>query len=92
MGALDKSSQQPMPPDDYMRLAIVMAQKVPQYPFGAVIVRRTTGGYRQSFHRLPEAPLPTSSRGMNTIQEIYWLVDERTQREVSWKTEDPQAM
>lgn len=31
-----------MNPDDYMRLAIVMAQQVPQYPFGAVIVRRST--------------------------------------------------
>jgi len=29
--------------DDYMRQAITMAQKVPEYPFGAVIVRRTTG-------------------------------------------------
>ncbi|WP_447965595.1 nucleoside deaminase [Nitrospira sp. Ecomares 2.1] len=42
-----------MSPDEYMRLAIVMAQKVPQYPFGAVIVRRTTGevlakGYNRS--------------------------------------------
>lgn len=32
-----------MSPEDYMRLAIAMAQNVPQYPFGAVIVRRTTG-------------------------------------------------
>lgn len=39
--------------DGYMRLAIVMAQKVPQYPFGAVIVRRKSGkilanGYNRS--------------------------------------------
>ncbi|MBA3967812.1 MAG: nucleoside deaminase [Nitrospirales bacterium] len=44
-----------MNPDDNMRLAIVMAQKVPQYPFGAVIVRRSTGkvlaqGYNRSSH------------------------------------------
>ena len=42
-----------MNPDDYMRLAIAMAQKIPRYPFGAVIVRRTTGeilakGYNRS--------------------------------------------
>ncbi|MDT3776358.1 nucleoside deaminase [Nitrospira sp. MA-1] len=42
-----------MSPSDYMRLAIVMAQKVPQYPFGAVIVRQATGevlakGYNRS--------------------------------------------
>ncbi len=40
-------------PDEYMRLAIARAQKVPQYPFGAVIVRRATGevlakGYNRS--------------------------------------------
>ncbi len=29
--------------DDYMRQAIAMAQKVPKFPFGAVIIRRTTG-------------------------------------------------
>ena len=39
--------------DDFMRLAILMAQKVPPYPFGAVIVRRATGdvlakGYNRS--------------------------------------------
>ncbi|HBP88401.1 MAG TPA: nucleoside deaminase, partial [Nitrospiraceae bacterium] len=42
-----------MSPSDYIRLAIVMAQKVPQYPFGAVIVRQATGevlakGYNRS--------------------------------------------
>ena len=44
-----------MTPDDYMRLAIAMAQKVPRYPFGAVIVRQATGkvlaqGYNRSSH------------------------------------------
>ncbi|MDT3776355.1 hypothetical protein PJI16_02120 [Nitrospira sp. MA-1] len=38
-----------MTPEDYMRLAIVMAQKVPQYLFGAVIVRRTTGDIGKVF-------------------------------------------
>lgn len=38
--------------EDYMRLAIAMAQNVPQYPFGAVIVRRTTGEVlAQGFNR-----------------------------------------
>ncbi|WNM63369.1 hypothetical protein [Candidatus Nitrospira neomarina] len=92
MGKLNKSTQQNMTHDNYMRLAMAMAQKVPRYPFVAVIVRRATGRYRQSFDRLPEVTLTTSSRGMKTIQEFYWLVDERTQRVVSWKTEDPQAM
>lgn len=36
------TTQQHMSRDDYMRLAIAMAQNVPQYPFGAVIVRRST--------------------------------------------------
>ncbi len=44
-----------MSPDEYMRLAIVMAQQVPQFPFGAVIVRRATGevlaqGFNRSSH------------------------------------------
>jgi tRNA(Arg) A34 adenosine deaminase TadA len=48
-----KNTQQNMNPDDYMRLAIAMAQNVPLFPFGAVIVRRTTGevlaqGYNRS--------------------------------------------
>jgi tRNA(adenine34) deaminase len=48
-----QKTEKKMSPDDYMRLAIVMAQKVPRYPFGAVIVRRTTGevlakGYNRS--------------------------------------------
>jgi tRNA(adenine34) deaminase len=48
-----QNTQQNMSPDEYMRLAIVMAQKVPRYPFGAVIVRPTTGevlakGYNRS--------------------------------------------
>lgn len=29
--------------DDYMRQAIAIAKKVPKFPFGTVIVRRTTG-------------------------------------------------
>ncbi|MDT7044114.1 nucleoside deaminase [Candidatus Nitronereus thalassa] len=42
-----------MTPEDFMRLAISMARNVPQYPFGAVIVRRPTGevlaqGYNRS--------------------------------------------
>ncbi|MDR4485489.1 MAG: nucleoside deaminase, partial [Nitrospirales bacterium] len=48
-----RNTQQPMPPEDFMRLAIAMAHKVPRYPFGAVIVRRATGevlakGYNRS--------------------------------------------
>jgi tRNA(adenine34) deaminase len=48
-----QKTEKNMSPDDYMRLAIGMAQKVPRYPFGAVIVRRTTGevlakGYNRS--------------------------------------------
>jgi tRNA(Arg) A34 adenosine deaminase TadA len=39
--------------EDYMRHAITMAQEVPEYPFGAVIVRQSTGeimakGYNRS--------------------------------------------
>ena len=39
--------------EDYMRKAIVLALKVPEFPFGAVIVKRATGaivaeGYNQS--------------------------------------------
>lgn len=42
-----------MNPEDYMRKAIALALKAPQYPFGAVIVRRSSGeivaeGYNQS--------------------------------------------
>jgi tRNA(adenine34) deaminase len=53
MEKLRKNTFQNMSPDDYMRLAIIMAQKVPRYPFGAVIVRRATGevlakGYNRS--------------------------------------------
>jgi tRNA(adenine34) deaminase len=41
-----------MNPDDYMRLAIAMAENVRKYPFGAVIVRRTTGEVlAQGFNR-----------------------------------------
>jgi tRNA(adenine34) deaminase len=48
-----QKAEKNMIPDDYMRLAIAMAQKIPRYPFGAVIVRRTTGeilakGYNRS--------------------------------------------
>ncbi|MCA9473964.1 MAG: hypothetical protein KC594_18020, partial [Nitrospira sp.] len=48
-----RNTQQNMPPADFMSLAIAMAQKVPRYPFGGVIVRRTTGevlakGYNRS--------------------------------------------
>ena len=46
-----------MSPDDYMRLAIVMAQRVPRYPFGAVIVRRATGKVlAQGFNRSSRNP------------------------------------
>jgi tRNA(adenine34) deaminase len=48
-----QKTEKNMSPDKYMRLAIAMTQKVPRYPFGAVIVRRTTGeilakGYNRS--------------------------------------------
>ena len=48
-----QKTEKNMSPDDYMRLAIAMAQKIPRYPFGAVIVRPTTGeilakGYNRS--------------------------------------------
>ncbi len=54
-GELSRRTPHNMSPDDYMRLAIAMAQKVPQFPFGAVIVRRTTGeilaqGFNRSSH------------------------------------------
>jgi len=46
-----------MTPDEYMRLAIAMAQNVPQFPFGAVIVRRTTGEVlAQGFNRSSDNP------------------------------------
>lgn len=46
-----------MSPDEYMRLAILMAQNVPQYPFGAVIVRRSTGKVlAQGFNRSSRNP------------------------------------
>jgi len=43
----------PMSNEDYMRRAIELALKIPEFPFGAVIVRRATGeivaeGYNQS--------------------------------------------
>ena len=55
MGELSRRTPHSMSPDDYMRLAIAMAQNVPQFPFGAVIVRRTTGeilaqGFNRSSH------------------------------------------
>ncbi|GJL51225.1 MAG: hypothetical protein NPIRA01_24520 [Nitrospirales bacterium] len=46
-----------MSPDDYMRLAIVMAQKVPQHPFGAIIVQHATGQVlAQGFNRSSRNP------------------------------------
>ncbi|MEO8326063.1 MAG: nucleoside deaminase, partial [Nitrospirota bacterium] len=46
-----------MKPDDFMRLAIVMAQQVPQYPFGAVIVQRATGKVlAQGYNRSSRSP------------------------------------
>lgn len=43
--------------EDYMRRAIAMAQKVPELPFGAVIVRRTTGEIiAEGFNRSAESP------------------------------------
>ncbi len=40
-----------------MRLAIAMAQNVPQFPFGAVIIRRTTGDVlAQGFNRSSHSP------------------------------------
>ena len=44
--------------DDYMRQAIAMAQRVPKFPFGAVIVRRTTGEIiAKGFNRSSENPI-----------------------------------
>lgn len=53
MAKSDQSTQQKICLDDFMRLAIVMAKKVPRHPFGAVIVRPSTGevlakGYNRS--------------------------------------------
>ncbi len=46
-----------MSPEDYMHLAIAMAQNVPQYPFGAVIARRPTGEVlAQGFNRSSNNP------------------------------------
>jgi len=46
-----------MSPEDYMRLAIAMAQNIPQFPFGAVIVRRPTGEVlAQGFNRSANNP------------------------------------
>ncbi|HBP88398.1 MAG TPA: hypothetical protein DD706_11955 [Nitrospiraceae bacterium] len=66
-----QKTEKNMSSDKYMRLAIAMAQKIPRYPFGAVIVRRTTGGYRQVLFRLPEVPLPAPGRSMSTIKKIH---------------------
>ncbi len=43
--------------EDYMRRAITMAQKVPELPFGAVIVRQITGEIvAEGFNRSSESP------------------------------------
>ena len=52
-----KGIQQSTSHDDYMRQAIAMAQKVPKFPFGAVIIRRTTGAIiAKGFNRSSENP------------------------------------
>lgn len=43
--------------DDYMQQAILMAQKVPKFPFGAVIIQQTTGEIiAKGFNRSSENP------------------------------------
>ncbi len=43
--------------DDYMRQAIAMAQQIPKFPFGTVIVRRITGEIiAKGFNRSSENP------------------------------------
>jgi tRNA(Arg) A34 adenosine deaminase TadA len=43
--------------DDYMRQAIAIAQQVPRRPFGAVIIRRTTGEMiAKGSNRFSESP------------------------------------
>ncbi len=43
--------------EDYMRRAIALAKKVPQLPFGAVIIRRETGEIvAEGFNRSSESP------------------------------------
>ena len=52
-----KGIQQGTSHDDYMRQAIAMAQKVPKFPFGAVIIRRITGELiAKGFNRSSENP------------------------------------
>jgi len=66
-----------MSPDDYMRLAIVMAQKVPQYPFGAVIVQQTTGEVlAQGFNRSSHNPtLHGEIDAINRCAAAYACID-----------------
>jgi len=57
LASTSKGSQQSMSHDDYMRQAIAMAKNVPKYPFGAVIIRRTTGEIiAKGFNRSSENP------------------------------------
>ena len=58
-----------MSSDDYMRLAIAMAQKVPRYPFGAVIVRPATGEVLADL-----APGYLADAGIEVVFDEQWPV------------------
>lgn len=55
--AFPRKGDEPTSHEHYMRLAIAMAKQVPEFPFGAVIVRRATGVIvAEGYNRSSESP------------------------------------